>query len=140
MAVLALVIFGAMLAGCASSAGYTAKTTDPSDPPSPPPIALVAGTVFDDVTGIGIKDAVVKLGDRELTTDRCGCFSFGRVDLPMEFTITFSAEFYEAVSSWVDRSTISRGKGWDYWFAVGLVRDGSAAQASTSVMLLQPSW
>lgn len=99
---MALMVIGAALVGCTPPGGNTARTTEPSDPLAPPPVALVAGTVFDEVSGIGIPGAVVKLGDEERATDRYGCFSFGKVDLPQQFTITFSAEFYETVSSTID--------------------------------------
>ena len=140
MVALALVVFAAALVGCTPPGGNAARTIEPSDPLGPPPVALVAGTVFDEVTGIGIRGAVVKLGDEERETDRYGCFTFGRVDLPEQFTITFSAEFYETISSTVDRTTISRQSGWEYWLAVGLVRGASTAQASTSVVRLRSSW
>ena len=140
MVALALVVFAAALVGCTPPGGNAARTIEPSDPLGPPPVALVAGTVFDEVTGIGIRGAVVKLSDEERETDRCGCFSFGRVDLPEQFTITFSAEFYETISSTVDRTTISRQSGWEYWLAVGLVRGASTTEASTSIVRLRRSW
>ncbi len=137
---LALIVFGAALVGCTPPGGNTARAPEPSDPPSTPPVALVAGTVFDEVTGIGIRGAVVKLSDEERETDRCGCFSFGSVDMPEQFTITFSAEFYDTISSTVDRTTTSRQSGWEYWFAVGLVRAASTTEASTSVVCSRSSW
>lgn len=140
MVALALVVFGAALVGCTPPGGNAARTIEPSDPLSPPPVGFVAGTVFDEVTGIGIRGAVVKLGDDERATDRYGCFSFGKVDLPQQFTIAFSAEFYETVSSTIDRAIAPRRSGWDYWFAVGLVRGASTTQASTSVVRLRSSW
>ena len=140
MVALALMVFGAALVGCTPPGGNAARTIEPSDPLSPPPVGFVAGTVFDEVTGIGIRGAVVKLGDDERATDRYGCFSFGKVDLPQQFTIAFSAEFYETVSSTVDRTTTSRQSLWDYWFAVGLVRGTSTMEASTSVVCLRRPW
>ena len=137
---MALIVFGAALVGCTPPGGNTARTTEPSDPLNPPPVALVAGTVFDEVSGIGIPGAVVKLGDEERPTDRYGCFSFGKVDLPQQFTIAFSAEFYETVSSTIDRAIAPRRSGWDYWFAVGLVRCASTTRASTSIVRLRSSW
>lgn len=139
MMALALVVFGVTLAGCASSGGHTARTAGRSDP-SVPLVALVAGTVFEEAAGVGIEGAVVKLGDSECATDRYGCFSFGKVELPGEFTITFSAEYYSTVSSTLDTTAISRRNGWEYWFAVGLARGPSTTQASASVVLLKSSW
>lgn len=140
MVALALLVFGAALVGCTASGGNTARTIEPLDPLGPPPVALVAGTIFDEVTGVGIRGAVVNLGGEERATDRYGCFSFGQVDLPQQFTITFSAEFYETVSSTVDRTTTSGLGGREYWFAVGLVRGTSTMDASTSVVCLRRFW
>ncbi len=64
MVALALVVFAAALVGCTPPGGNAARTIEPSDPLGPPPVALVAGTVFDEVTGIGIRGAVVKLSDK----------------------------------------------------------------------------
>ena len=141
-ALLALVALAATLAGCSAAGGNSGRTDDPTEPGAPP-AALIAGTVFDEATGVGIPNAVVSIAElegAECTTDARGCFSLGKVALPDMFTIEFSADYYGTARSVINTDVFSQLRRWEYWFAVGLAMGHATTQGSVSIVRRQNTW